>query len=123
MTKFRRPVAIWRVHTYTVISITNRSQTRRHLVDDIAVAQVPCRCDDHATRPITQAEKLHEVFAAEAVHRRGGAANRPADGMIAKKVQAEKIVHVVIRRIIRLGNLLQDDGELALDFFLLKVLM
>src|SRR5687768_16334900 len=95
----------------------DRYKTRRHFFDQSRVADIPRGGNDNSLRLIARFEKVNEILPAKSVDGFLAAANRPADRMIFEKIQVEKIVHVVIRRVFGLRDLLQNDGSLALDLF------
>src|SRR5690349_18642491 len=71
--------------------------------------------DNHASRQITVADKADDVFTAKAVDGGDVAADRPAERMVGKEIQIEKIVDVIVGGVLGLRDLLKNDLPLALD--------
>src|SRR5712692_1259477 len=76
--------------------------------------------DDHPPGKISVLDKFKKIFAVKIQNGRGLATDRPAQRMVFEKIEMEQIMHVIIGRILRLGNLLKDNASLALDLFRIK---
>ena len=95
--------------------VPNRTQPGGDILDQRVVIEVARRGHDHAAGAIARFKKAEQVFPPEARHGFFPAADGPADRVVGEKVQPEQIVHVIVGRIFRLRNLLQDHRSLALD--------
>src|SRR5690349_22903776 len=89
-----------------VISLLHRAKPSCHLVDHCGVLKIAGDRDDHPARLITGLEKFNDVLAPELVDGFLPAANRPADRMVLEEIEIEKIMHVIVGGVFRLGNLL-----------------
>jgi len=76
------------------------------------------RDGSRATTRRELAEELHEVGALEAADRRGRSGDRPRQRVAAPERLREEIVDVVVRRVLDLRDLLDDDVALPVDLFL-----
>jgi hypothetical protein len=86
-----------------------------HPVQESLVREVARRRDDEAIRPIAVLEEIEKILTLERSYRVVVAAYRQAQRVPGPVVQVEQIVDVVVRRILDLRDLLQDDGALPLD--------
>ena len=104
-------------------SIRHHAQARGDLFDQRVVAEMTSRRHDHSARAIARFKETEEIVPLETRDGFFPAADRAGNRMIFEKVETEKIVDIVIRSIFRLGNLLQDDRSLPLDFLSVETRM
>ena len=83
-------------------AIGHATQQLAHLTRQRIVAKVTGRRHDHAARSVTALKKSRKSAALKTIDGFFPAADRPGDRMILEEIQAEQIVHVIIRRIFRL---------------------
>src|SRR4030095_10622979 len=65
----------------------------------------------------------HEVFAVKLRNGSDVTGNWPAQGVILEKIQTKEVVHIVVRSIFGLGNLLKNNRSFPLDLVAVKIRM
>src|SRR5579871_3164856 len=87
-------------------------------VGEMLVAQASRAADEHPVRTVANLEEIQEVRAREARHARRRPRDRARERVPGPEGEVEELVDVVVRRVLRLGYLLDDDATLALDLLL-----
>ena len=83
--------------------------------DQLVVTEVSGGADQDPIGPVSSIEKREKVIAAEAADRFRGARNRPRERVPRPESEVEKLVDVVVGRVLDLRYLLDDDRPLAFD--------
>src|SRR6185295_472236 len=82
---------------------------------NLVVLELTRRRDQRPIGAVAGADEAGEVRLLEGLDRFGAAADRLAEGAVGPEVLGEEIVDELVRRVLALQDLLQDDGALAID--------